>query len=237
MELLSLFIGSVVGVAATAIAWNLTSRAAPKKVATSVTSLWSLKDVVANGAPAVIAERIDGVKLPMGSKVIVPTGSMQAVDPEILMSCEVRMHPEVRLNAVVGKDEAVVFSGHVAPRSAAVVTTDEQIVRRLQNDFSRMWAQSSPHVETVEISSLAGKQGRVVDVTGRAIEVMEFRGRKMLRLTDGKVAVGVVAKQQDVANMTGANVRVVGRLQRDGAYPYIEATELTVLDQGAAVPA
>lgn len=235
VELTSIFIGFVVGAVATGIAWNLSMRTGRKPETAKVTALWSLKDVTADGArPAVIAERLEGVKLPMGTKVIVPSGSLSTIDPDILMSCEVRMHPDVRLNAVFGKDRALVFSGPVAPRQFAVVTTEDATVRRLQMDFQRMWGEASAHVEPVAISDLAHKEGRVVDVAGRVLEIMEYRGRKMMRLTDGKVSVGVVAQKTDVAAYQGGNVRVVGRMHREGGMPYIEADKVETLESAVA---
>jgi hypothetical protein len=203
---------------------------------TRLTALWSLKDVVEPGArPAVLAESVAGLALPPGSKVIVPAGSLSAVPAQVLSTCEVRMHPEVRVNAVVGKDRALVFSGHVTPKAFAVFTMDGATVRLLQSDFQRMWGEGTPYVEQVAtIADLAGKDGRVVDVTGKAIELMEFRGRKMLRLTDGKVQVGVVTTQQDVSEFQGGTVRVVGRMHRENGYAFVEADRLTLLNAAPA---
>jgi hypothetical protein len=231
VDLLSIFIGVVVGGVATAIAWNLSTRNVRNPETTKLTALWTLKDLsVDGGRPAIMAERIDGLQLPMGSKVIVPSGSLGAVHPDIVMSCEVRMHPDVRVNAAIGKDRAIVFSGHVNPKSFALVTMEEAMVRRLQTDFQRMWGEAAAHVEQVAISDLAKKEGRVVDVTGRATEVMEYRGRKMLRITDGKTAIGVITQQADVSTFQGGTIRVVGRMHRDGGYPYIDATQVSLVE-------
>lgn len=233
LSLSSLFIGFVLGVVATAIAWNLSTRTARPQERASVTALWRIEDVVEpGGRPAFIAERIDGMTLPRGSKVIVPDAAH--LPDAVLAACEVRMHPDVRMNACVGKDRALLFSGHVSPKAHAVVTTEPSAVRRLQNDFQRMWGEASPYVERSDVATLGEKNGRVVDVTGQAQEVIEYRGRKMLRLTDGKMSVGVVARQDDVSVFSGGTVRVIGKMHRDGGHAYIEADKVSLVEQPAA---
>lgn len=226
-----IFIGFLAGVIATVLAWSFSSKAVRNPETTRLTALWSLKDVMEPGVrPAVIAESVSGVQFPPGSKLVVPRGQISAVPPEILATCEVRMHPDVRINAVFGKDRALVFSGHVSPKAFAVFTMDAHAVQLLQADFQRMWRESDPYVEVINtISELSGKDGRVVDVSGKAIEILEFRGRKMLRLTDGKVNVGVVTRQQDVAQFQGRDIRVVGRMHREQGYAFLEADKLSLV--------
>lgn len=234
LSLLSIFLGFVLGIAATAIAWNLSHKQVRNPETARLTAVWSIKDVTAPGTrPAIIAQRIQGVTLPARSKVIVPTGELQSVPQEILDSCEVRTHADVHVNAAIGADRALVYSGAVAPKTSAVWTMEASIVRRLQGDFQRMWNEASPHVESVKVSELAGKDGRVVDVTGRAAELLEYRGRKMLRLTDGKTAVGVVTKQDDVAQYTGGVIRVIGRMHRENGYAYVEADSVQLVSAPA----
>lgn len=231
----SLFLGFVLGVVASAIAWALSLKTARPNEKAKVTALWDIKDIVGpNDRPAVVAEHISaGVLLPAHSKVIVPTSGISQVPPQILATCEVRMHDDVRMNAAIGKDRVLMFSGHMSPKAHAVVTTEHTAVRRLQNDFERMWGESSPYVERAEVSALATKDGRHVDVTGRAMDVLEYRGRKMLRLTDGKAQVGVVTRQDDVAQFAGTTIRVVGRMHRDGGHAYIEADKVTQVGEPA----
>ena len=229
LALFSLFLGFVLGVAATGIAWALTQRTARPAEKAKVTAIWRVRDIVDAGhRAAVVAEHIEaGVDLPAQSKVIVPTSAIHTVPDAILKACEVRMHPDVRMNAAIGKDRALLFSGHVSPKAHAVVTTEPSAVRRLQNDFERMWGESSPYVERSEVSDLATKDGRYVDVTGRAMDIIDYRGRRMLRLTDNKAQVGVITRQDDVAQWAGNTIRVVGKMHRDGGHSYIEADRVT----------
>lgn len=236
LSLFSIFLGFLAGVIATVVAWSFSTRSVRNPETTRLTALWSLKDVVEPGLrPAVIAESVSGLQLPQGSKVVVPRGQISAVPADILSTCEVRMHPEVRINAVVGKDRALVFSGHVTPKAFAVFTRDAHAVGLLQQDFQRMWRESEPYIEQVaQIADLAQKDGRVVDVSGKAIELVEFRGRKMLRLTDGRYNVGVVTQQADVAAFQGGTVRVVGRMHRENGYAFLEADRLALVQQASA---
>jgi hypothetical protein len=225
----SLFIGFVLGVVASAIAWALSIKTARPSEKAKVTAVWDIRDIVGPGVrAAVVAEHFaEGMQLPPQSKVIVPTEGISQVPASILAGCEVRMHGDVRMNAAIGKDRAILFSGHLSPKAHAVVTTEPTAVRRLQNDFERMWSESSPYVERAEVHELAGKTGRHVDVTGRAIDILEYRGRKMLRLTDDRAQVGVVTSQGDVGQYAGAMIRVVGKMHRDGGQAYIEAVKVT----------
>lgn len=223
--MLSIFLGFVLGFVATAIVWNLTQRHVRNPETTRLTALWSVKDLTEPGTrPGIIAESIEGISFQPGSKVIVPRTGLADVPPQVLATCEVRMHPEVRLNAAVGKDRALIFSGSITPKAFAVYTQDTQTVRLIQEDFQRMWGESVPYIEHVaSISQLAEKNGRYVDIQGHALELMEYRGRKMLRLTDGKTNVGVVTEQQDVAEYQGRQVRVVGRMTRENGMAYLKA--------------
>ena len=235
LDLLSIFLGFVLGSAAVAIAWNLMQKPVRNPETTRLTGLWSLRDVATPGMkPVLLAESIEGVAVPPGTKVIVPRGRIDSVPPEVLAACEVRMHAEVRVNAALGKDRALLFSGRLTPKAYAVFTMDENTVRQLQGDFERMWKESSPYVETTALKDLGSMAGRVVDVTGQAVDVMEFRGRKMLRLTDGKVAVGVVAAKEDVSAYPGSTLRIVGRMHKEGGYAYVEADKVEVLTRPAA---
>ncbi|MEA3199125.1 MAG: hypothetical protein QOE90_553 [Thermoplasmata archaeon] len=231
---LSLFIGFVTGAVVVAIAWNLSSRTSKPTESTRLSGTWSLDDVASPGTRlAVLATRIAEIRLPSNAKVLVPRA--ESVTPEVLATCEVRMHPEVRVNAAIGKDRALVFSGAVHPKTTAMTTLETNAVRRLQGDFQRLWSESTPYVEPVaSVSGLSGKAGRMVEVTGQAADVLEFRGRKMLRISDGKAAVGVVTSQGDVAQWSGATIRVSGRLLREGGYTYIDATAVTPVGQAAA---
>src|SRR5205823_12046253 len=94
LSLVSIFLGFVVGVVATAVAWSFSQRGVRNPETSRLTALWSLKDVLEAGIrPAVIAESVSGIQLPAGSKVVVPRGQIGAVPAEILSTCEVRMHP------------------------------------------------------------------------------------------------------------------------------------------------
>lgn len=229
LNLGSLFLGFVLGVVASAIAWTMTIKTTRISEKAKVTAIWDVKDISGPGErAAIVAEHFSAdMQLPAQSKVIVPVDRLGSVPASILAGCEVRSHPDVRMNAAIGKDRALLFSGHVSPKAHAMVTTEPTAVRRLQNDFQRMWGESSPYVERAEVHDLAGKNGRYVDVTGRAVDILEYRGRKMLRLTDNQAQVGVVTSQGDVGQYAGTTIRVVGKMHRDGGQSYIEADKVT----------
>lgn len=235
LDLLSVFLGFVLGSAAVAIVWNLMQKPVRNPETTRLTGVWSLRDVAGQGArPVMLAEGLEGLSVPAGTKLVVPRGRIDSVPADVLATCDVRMHPDVRVNAAVGKDRALIFSGRITPKATALFTMDEHTVRQLQGDFERMWKESTPYVETTQLKDLGNKAGRFVDVTGQAVDVMEFRGRKMLRLTDGMVAVGVVAAKDDVTAYPGSTLRVVGKMHKEAGYAYLEADKVEIVGKPAA---
>lgn len=225
LDLLSVGVGFTAGVAATAIAWNLTqSRTVRNPEHTKVASAqWALSQVSRGSPPAIMTERLDAVDVPAGSKVLVPSGRADAVPPRVLATCEVRMHEGVTMNYALGRERALVFSSHIHPRAHAVYTNEESAVKRLQSEFGAMWQEADPYIQKVALSAVPDMDGRFVEVTGVASEVVEFRGRRMMRLTDGGTTVGVVTPDGGVVELQGKPVLVTGRVSREGGMVHIDA--------------
>lgn len=235
IDLASLGIGFVSGVAATAVAWSMTTRHVTNPEQTKLTAVWALDEVGRGHPPALMVERLVGLKVPAGSKILVPAGQPNAVPPDVLLACEVRMHPDVGMNYALGKDRALVFSSYMHPRAHAVYTYESAAVRKLQADFTRLWTEGEPYVEKVPLAAVAGMDGRHVEITGVAQELVEFRGRHMLRVSDGEHAVGVTTTQGNLADLQGKPVKVTGRVGRDGGYVYVEARSVERAARAAAV--
>jgi len=237
LSLTSIFIGFAIGSAAMGIVWQLTSRQIRNPERTRLSGVWSIPDVSDGHAPAIVAHGIrDDVTVPAGSKVIVPAAAGR-VPASVLDTCTVRMHPDVHLNAAIGAERALIFSGAIAKRTTAVTTHDEATVKQLQRDFQRLWSESKPHVEPASLETLATKIGRVVEVKGRASGVVEFRHRKMLKLTDGNAAVGVITRDGEVSRYQGGHIRVVGVMKRENGTPFIEAETVTLEEAPETRPA
>jgi len=226
LDLVSLGMGFTAGVAATAVAWNLTQRTVRNPEATKLTAVWALSEVARGGPPAIMAERIEGLEVPANAKVLVPLGAASAVPVEVLQSCEVRMHPDVRMNYALGRDRALVFSSFMHPRAHAVYTREESAVKKLQAEFTKLWTEAEPYVERVSVEAVASRDGRHVEFTGTAAEMIEYRGRKMLRVSENGHSVGVVTTEGIPAELAGKPVRVAGRVAREGGYVYVEARRI-----------
>lgn len=239
LDLLSLGIGFTAGVAATGFAWNLAqARTVKNPEHTRVAGAsWALSEVSRSSPPAVMAERIEGIDVPAGAKVLVPRDRADAVPPRVLALCDVRMHPGVSMNYALGRERALVFSSHMHPRAHAVYTNEESAVKRLQREFTDMWNEAEPYIQKVPLSAVADMDGRYVEVTGVASEVVEFRGRRMMRLSDGGTTVGVVTPDGGVAELQGKPVLVSGRVSRDGGMVHIDARRVAKAPPKTAIGA
>ncbi len=224
LDLVSFGIGLTSGVLAASIAWSLTQRRVKNPEATKLTATWALAEVARRGPPAVMTERLEGLDLPRHSKVLVADASVLPVG--VARACDVRVHPDARMNYVLGRDAGLVFSGHMHPRAHVVFTREESAVRNLQAEFTRLWAAAEPWVERVPLEAVPSCEGRHVEITGTAGELMEFRGRRMLRVTEGHTNVGVVTDEPHVAEMMGKVVRVVGRVASESGQIFLEARRL-----------
>ncbi|MHB8605001.1 MAG: hypothetical protein ACYDCK_07055 [Thermoplasmatota archaeon] len=232
-------IGFVVGVIATAIAWQLSTKSVRNPERTRVSAVWGVQEVIAMGDTArIAAERIGtGVRIPEGSHILLKAGATDAVPADVIHTCEVREHPDVAANYVLGRDRALVFSGHIEQRSLALWTDEPAAVGHLANDFDRAWAAATPYYETVAAQELlSGGPHKLVAVSGVASEQMEFRGRKMMRLNDNGAILGVSAGDS-VPDLAGVGITVFGKVHRENGGVFVEAQRIERLPQQAARPA
>lgn len=235
LDLVSLGIGFTSGVVASAAVWNLTQqRRVSNPETTKLTATWALTEVSRTGPPAVMAERIEGLDLPLNSKVLVKDAS--GIPPQVLRSCDVRVNASVHANYVLGRAQALVFSSHMHPRANVVFTRDDAAVKKLQNEFTGLWMQAEPHVQRASVEGLGAWNGRHVEVVGTAAELMEYRGRRMLRLSENGHAVGVVTDDGGAAEFMGKFVRVVGKVVSEGQHVFLEARRIERVSPRQAAP-
>lgn len=224
LDLVSLGIGFGSGVAATAVALNLMQRTTVRNPEqTKLTASWALSEIARGGPVAVMAERFDGLELPPKSKVLVPHEAVATLPEVVLRTCEVRTHSDVHANTVIARETAVVFSSQIHPLAAVVFTREEAAVKKLQSEFTRLWTSAEPHYNQVRVEEALGREGHLVEILGTAAEMMEFRGRRMLRVQENKSSIGVVVEDPQVAALQGRPVRVAGRVVSEGGQVFLEA--------------
>lgn len=208
MTVVDLALGFVVGLVATTLAFELgIKKFLPKSQESSWTKDWNLSSV--GPKPSVVAERISGVDLPEGARVIVR--SMDKSLDRVPDGVDVQEDPSVTGNYVVGRSRALVFNSVIHPQAPVVHTVDEQIVDKLNRQFDRMWYgdRRSADAETTVVDDEVSAHGVVVDV-----EEVDGGGWLAKLSSQGRTLPVAVA---DAQGLQGQAVRVSGKVVfRDG---------------------
>jgi hypothetical protein len=228
-------VGLVVGVLATALAFEFGFRNVRNPEKSKLTSAWNLGEVSGVDPPRIMAEDVEGVRVPDGAKVLVRSGEASLAGG-VLRHGDVRMHPDVRVNFAYGDQKALVFSGNVHSEAMAVSTANDTILSRLKSEFDRLWDESEPYVERVAIKDLAGRENVEVEVEGTVSQVMDYRGRTMIRVTDAGETVGVLAKGDDLESLEGTTVQVRGEFRREEGYHVIDADRIRTVSGSSSRP-
>ncbi|PKK86131.1 MAG: hypothetical protein CVT48_02395 [Thermoplasmata archaeon HGW-Thermoplasmata-1] len=219
MDVLWFSIGTLVGIviALVAVEFGL-KKVFGKQEHSKLTSVWSLSEI---SDPLIVAEKLEGVPVPAGAKVVV----RDAVDARTFSSAEVRKNPEVRSNFILGKNRALIFTGQIEPGKMALWTVDDILLRRLNSEFNRLWTKSDGYVEHLKIAELAGKSGLRVKTEGVVLDVIPYRERFLLRLSDHGHTIGVLTDKE--SDVKGSVVRVTGKLVKsDSGYSLIDSEEI-----------
>lgn len=218
-------VGLVVGVLATALAFEFGVRDVRNPEESKITSAWNLGEVSGVDPPMIMSEDLQDVRVPDGARVLVRAGEAR-LKSGVLRHGEVRMHPDVRVNFALGDRKALVFSGTVHPEAMAVSTAQDTILTRLKSEFDRLWDEAEPYVEQVAIKDLAGRENVEVEVEGTVSQVVDYRGKTMIRVTEGGETVGVLAKGDDLEALEGSTVQVRGTFRREEGYHVIDADRI-----------
>ena len=136
MDILPLIIGFIFGAIVVGIAVEI----GIKKVTSSTPSSkhankWSISEI---SNPKVMAEYLSDVEIPKNSKIIVNKYS----DKNILEGLDVKEHTGIKGNFVVGEDRALILSGPIKKDEVAFWTIEEEIVKKLNQEFDEMWLEA-----------------------------------------------------------------------------------------------
>jgi len=137
MDIISLVVGFIIGVIVVALAVEMGLKKITSTTPSSKhTKSWSA-DEISN--PKIMAEYLSKVDLPKNSKVLVN----KYKDKTILAGLDAREHKGIRGNFIVGDDRALILSGPLREDEAAFWTVEEEIVKKLNQDFDEMWAEAN----------------------------------------------------------------------------------------------
>ena len=228
LSLPSLLIGFAVGAVSAAIVFQLAFGTGGRRPAQSeVTNLW---DLAALGEARIIADRLE-LTPPPGTKVVLPAGAAHVSD-ELLRTCDVRTHPEVRENAALGHGRALVFTSAVRPGAVAVSTTDPALVARLEHDWEALWKAGEPFAPTVPLVQVPQHVGSVVEIRGVDAGMTEYRGRHVLRVESDGHALPVLVQAD--TGLTGQPIRVIGKVVRAEGMTCVDAAKIMPLGRPRA---
>ncbi len=225
LDALWVALGAVVGAAGAfgALTWfrrSVPARDGPRE-RFQLTTGWRVSEFQ---DPVLVVRELQGVAVPQGALVI----ASGLVDADIQAACEVRQAPEVRAEFVLDRAHrrALLWFGGARVGSMGLITTDETIVARLENEFKGLWDKAEPYVERYKIAQLSGRTGVTVETEGEVQEVIPWRDAWMLRLTDQGHVLGVLLPKDPTA-LEGRRVRVRGSLEKDrGGYVVLRAEDV-----------
>ncbi|MGB0653315.1 MAG: hypothetical protein ACPGQL_08965 [Thermoplasmatota archaeon] len=222
VDLFSAVLGFVVGALVVAIALevNVRRRAEPQPL-TKLTTAWRLSEFE---SPRVVCRDALDLDVPATATVL----ASGLVDPKVLTGATVHQVPPVRAEFALDmrQGRALLFPGGARDGALALWTVDPLILKRLDAEYRTLHARAEAYVERVTIAELAGRSGVTVETRGVVEDILPFKGRHMLRLTEHGHTVGVLVSEASEA-LKGERVQVRGPLTRDATgYPAIEADEI-----------
>jgi len=136
MDIVALIVGFIIGVIVVGLAVELGIKKITSTTPSSKhTKTWSV-DEISN--PKIMAEYLSNVDLPKNSKVLVN----KYKDKTMLAGMDVKEHRGLKGNFVVGDDRALILSGPLKKNEIAFWTVEEEIVRKLNQEFDEMWAEA-----------------------------------------------------------------------------------------------
>ncbi len=137
MDIVALIVGFIIGVIVVALAVEMGLKKMTSTTPSSKhTKSWSA-DEISN--PKIMAEYLSNVDLPKNSKVLVN----KYKDKTMLAGMDAREHKGIKGNFIVGEDRALILSGPLRKDEAAFWTVEEEIVRKLNQEFDEMWSEAN----------------------------------------------------------------------------------------------
>jgi hypothetical protein len=138
MDVAAFIIGLIVGVITIGIAIEIGMRRVNKNQPTTrPTHKWSIEEI-AN--PRIIAENMGVLELPKNAKIVVNEYENGA----ILKGVEVKQHPGIRGNFILGDDRALILSGPIKQDELGIWTVEKEMLEKLNRYFNDSWEKATP---------------------------------------------------------------------------------------------
>lgn len=221
LDVLSTLVGFLIGIVAAGFAVELgLKKFFSPPPSSKLTTVWSLDEL---NKPEIAAIQLGaGLKVPATARVVTAASA-----PPSKKDFQLRRNSEVHGSFALDstKPRALLFLGDIKPGALALWTVDEALIDRLRADFNRFWTRSTDYVERASVSELASKPNVTIETTGTVQDVIPYRGRYMMRLTEQGEAVGVVVDSE--LPLRGQRVTVKGIVRNStSGYPLVEALEV-----------
>ena len=205
MDIISFIAGLVVGIVAVSVAVEFAWRKSIPEKTCKVIKNWRLNELK---SPMIVAEKIQ-VAVPPDAKVVVSSPS-----PGV----KARENPDVVGNFAVGLNKAFIFAGEIKEGQIAIVTSDEDIIKFLKEQFYEFWRKKE------KVVSYISPQGNV-KIRGVVRAVFPYRDGYLMRVSYEKGVVGVILNES--REIEGSRVEVEGEMIE---HPFIKPTNITLLD-------
>jgi hypothetical protein len=136
MDIVALIIGFILGVIVVGIAVEIGIKKVTSATPSSKhTNKWSISEI---SNPKIMAEYLSDVDIPKNSKVIVN----KCADRNMLAGLDAKEHSGIKGNFIVGDDRALILSGPLKKDEVGFWTVEEEIVKKLNQDFDEMWTEA-----------------------------------------------------------------------------------------------
>jgi hypothetical protein len=229
-------IGFVVGVAATAFAFEVAIRRVRNDERASLTKDWDLVEFASDEPPGIVTTSLEDVNVPHGSRVLVAPGAKLPSSME--QDCEIRIHEEAKGNFVVGSGRAIFCTGPVKAGTLALETVHPALVSRLERSFESLWMQGKPYKKEVEPDEIEANEGARVEVTGRVTDILSSGDKALLDVETpgGTAGQGRVLVPAQLPIEEGTTYRFDGPIVEEGGRRVVKAEEVEE-QQTRAAPA
>ena len=136
MDIIAFIIGFILGVIVVGIAIEIGIKKVTNVTPSSKhTNKWSISEI---SNPKIMAEYLSDVDIPKDSKILVN----KYLDKNILVGLDVKEHSGIKGNFIVGADRALILSGPLKKDEVAIWTVEEEIVKKLNQEFDEMWSEA-----------------------------------------------------------------------------------------------
>jgi len=137
MDALSVIVGIIIGFVFVGFAIELgLKKSNPKQSSSRPTHKWSISEI---SNPRIIAEYMGDIQLPNNAKVVVN----KYENEELLKGKQVKQHPGIRGNFILGENRALIISGPIQEEELGIWTVEKEMLEKLNKYFEDSWYKAS----------------------------------------------------------------------------------------------